>query len=345
MKLQKKTAGFLSVFAAALWLGCMPASATTTEPAQTEDPGIVPYTCISNPEKETCIYVILKNYHGNYWKSVIEGVTDAAEEIDAAVYLGGIDNETDIDGQIALMDQAIDAGADGILLAPANSTSLIESCQRAKKEDLALVLIDSTINSSDYDCCYMTDNMEAGSIAAKEMLSMLKEAGNDPDEALEVGILLSSDTSQAMVNRVSGFLEYWASDAPEQWDIAEDIFLNGGDVKTAQADAAKLLDTHSQLKGLFGCNNTSTIGISSTLLAQERTDIAMVGFDLADETRALIQDPNYPGVSLLQKQNEMAYQGMHALESLINGNASTQKYFDTGVILIDQDYLMEHEVS
>ena len=36
---------------------------------------------------------------------------------------------------------------------------------------------------------------------------------------------------------------------------------------------------------------------------------------------------------------------MHALESLINGNASTQKYFDTGVILIDQDYLMEHEVS
>jgi ABC-type sugar transport system substrate-binding protein len=129
----------------------------------------VEYRCISNPESEKKIYVILKNYHGDYWKTVIEGVEKAAKEVDAAIYLGGIDNETDISGQTRLMNEAIEQGADGILLAPANSNSLVESCAKAKKKNISVVLIDSSINSTEFDTCYMTDNIDAGKMAAKEM--------------------------------------------------------------------------------------------------------------------------------------------------------------------------------
>ena len=62
-----------------------------------------------------------------------------------------------------------------------------------------------------------------GEMAAKEMLTMLHDTGNSPQESLEVGILLSSDASQAMVNRVSGFLDYWAKYAPTKWEITKDI--------------------------------------------------------------------------------------------------------------------------
>lgn len=79
----------------------------------------------------------------------------------------------------------------------------------------------------------MTDNIDAGEMAAKEMLEMLYDAGNSPTDPLEVGIQLSSDTSQAMVNRVSGFLNFWAGNAPEQWEIVQDIRVNGGDTKKA----------------------------------------------------------------------------------------------------------------
>lgn len=51
----------------------------------------VEYRCISNPESKKKIYVILKNYHGDYWKTVIEGVEKAAKEVDVAIYLGGMD--------------------------------------------------------------------------------------------------------------------------------------------------------------------------------------------------------------------------------------------------------------
>ena len=313
---------------------------------QTEgESAVVKYTCISKPESEKKIYVILKNYHGDYWKAVIDGVSKAAKEIDAAVYLGGIDNETDISGQISLVDEAVKKGADGILLAPTSSMELVDSCEKVRKNKIPLVLIDSSVNSTEFDACYMTDNMEAGKMAAKEMLAMLKDQGNSSLEPLEVGIMLSSDTSQAMVNRISGFLEYWTNYAPSQWGITKDIYLNGGDVRKAESDASKLLKEHENIKGIFGCNNTSTIGITNTLLKGKRTDVAMVGFDMADETKQIIQDSDYHAMTLLQKQDQMGYLGMRSLGSFIKGEESEQKYFDTGVIMIDSDYLMEKGVS
>ena len=315
----------------------------TQAASDTGESAVVDYTCIANEGSQEKIYVILKNYHGDYWKKVIQGVTKAAEQIDEAVYLGGIDNETDVSGQISLIEKAQQQGADGILLAPANSNALVESCQEIKNQNISLVLIDSSINSDAYDTCYMTGNMEAGQIAAREMLSMLSEQGNTDKDSLEVGILLSSDSSQAMVNRVSGFLEYWAKYAPEKWTINQDIRLNGGDMENAQADVSELLRNNRHIKGLYGCNNTSTKGIAAVLMRAARKDIVMAGFDLAEETASLIRDPDYHGITLLQKQEQMAYKGMLSLDQQIRGEKPEQKYIDTGVLLVDRDYLLENE--
>ena len=111
---------------------------------------IVEYTCISDSDSDKSFYVILKNYHGVYWETVIEGVSKAANEIDASVYLGGIDNETDIEGQIKLIDEAIESGASGILLAPATSDELVESCKKARESGIYVALIDSSINPVSY---------------------------------------------------------------------------------------------------------------------------------------------------------------------------------------------------
>ena len=293
---------------------------------------IVEYTCISDSDSDKSFYVILKNYHGDYWETVIEGVSKAANEIDASVYLGGIDNETDIEGQIKLIDEA-----------PATSDELVESCKKARESGIYVALIDSSINQCEFDACYMTDNVNAGQMAAKEMLRLLNEAGNLPSEELEVGIMLSSDTSQAMINRVSGFLEYWSLHSPEKWDIAQDIYLNGGNVEKAQSDAKKLIDQHENLKGIFGCNNTSTIGIASELLEENRKDIVLVGFDMADITVQIIQNLDYFAGTLMQRQDQMGYLGLNALYDFVSGSRYEQKYFDTGVVLIDADYLSGRE--
>ena len=70
--------------------GCLSSSAAEKNADGTQgESAPVEYRCISNPEIKKKIYVILKNYHGAYWKTVIEGVEKAAQEVDAAIYLGG----------------------------------------------------------------------------------------------------------------------------------------------------------------------------------------------------------------------------------------------------------------
>lgn len=345
-KYKKIRAVLLLILCMAVSMATACSDNTKKETEQSADsPAIVKYSCVANPQSEKKIYVILKNYHGEYWQKVIDGIMQASTKTDAAIYLGGIDNETDISGQIELIDEAIEQGADGIMLAPANSSSLEESCHKIKKKKIPLALIDSSVNSGEFDACYMTDNIEAGKMAAKEMLTMLQDAGNNPAESLEVGIVLSADTSQAMVNRVSGFLEYWANYAPVEWSVTKDIYLNGGDVSKAETDVAKLLKEHSNMKGIFGCNNTSTIGIVNTLKKEKKTNVVMVGFDLSEETRKFIQDSDYRGASLMQKQDQMGYQGLCTLDSLMKGAKLGQKYFDTGIIMIDFKYLMENDIS
>lgn len=279
-------------------IGCQKEVDTSLE-AQSS---IVEYTCISDSDSDKSFYVILKNYHGVYWETVIEGVSKAA-----------------------------------------NSDELVESCKKARESGIYVALIDSSINQCEFDACYMTDNVNAGQMAAKEMLGLLKEAGNLPSEELKVGIMLSSDTSQAMVNRVSGFLEYWSGHSPEKWEIAQDIYLNGGNVEKAQSDASKLIDQHENLKGIFGCNNTSTIGIAGELLEENRKDIVLVGFDMADITVQIIQNPDYFAGTLMQRQDQMGYLGLTALYDFVSGSRYEQKYFDTGVVLIDADYLSGRE--
>ena len=110
-------------------------------------------------------------------------------------------------------------------------------------------------------------------------------------------------------------------------------------------DASELLQKNKKLKGLFGCNNTSTIGITNTILKKKRTDIVMVGFDLAEETKQFIQNPDYQGVSLMQRQYQMAYEGAKALDLLIKGEKLEKKYFDTGIVLITSEYLTEKGTS
>lgn len=330
-KIQKKrTYLLIAVLLLLLLCGC----AGGKKEKEEEPSAVVEYTCVANADGKEKLFVVLKNYHGDYWKVVIDGILEAAEKTEAAVYLGGIDNETDIDGQIALLEEAAAEGADGILLAPTDANSLTDTCKKIRQSGIPLVLIDSSINSSEFDGCYMTDNLEAGKMAAKEMLEMLYDAGNAASQPLQVGILLSSDTSQAMVNRVSGFLEYWADYAPDGWEINPDIRLNGGDKKKARADAGKLLSDNEKLKGLYGCNNTSTVGIANALQSEERTDVVMVGFDLAEETKQIIQDTAYHAATLQQRQDQMGYLGILSLDLLISGKTEKQKYFDTGVSVI-----------
>lgn len=77
----RRTKAYRLIFvgvASVLLGGCSGSSKANMEEAA-EQPAVVDYTCISDPESDKQIYVILKNYHGAYWEKVIDGITEAAK--------------------------------------------------------------------------------------------------------------------------------------------------------------------------------------------------------------------------------------------------------------------------
>lgn len=335
----KKRNGFVIVLLVTVlttfFSGCKRESDRIVNTAETE---IVDFTNVTPTMQEDGtkdVYVITKAHNSQYWQELCDGAIQAGEDLGCNIFVGGTLNELDVEGQLQLLANALDAGADAILLAPIDSNNVYEPIREIMDEGIPVVLVDTIMNSSDFDVCFMTDNMQAGRMVARDMLEKLKEAGNSEEETLKVGIQIGSRTSQTIIERVAGFYEYWSNYAPEKWTILEEIYCNDGSVSRAKEIAAQILEQYPDLKGVIGCNNGSTVGLAMQLKEAERKDVVLVGFDFSDEVAELIADEEYKVSTVVQQQYEMGYCGVEAALKLISGERLQYKFVDTRVELVD----------
>lgn len=68
-------------------------------------------------EKKKHLEVVLRSQNGDYWKTVKMGAEVAAKEFDVTLDFRAPDDEGDVKGQIALMEQSVKSGPDAIVLA------------------------------------------------------------------------------------------------------------------------------------------------------------------------------------------------------------------------------------
>ncbi|MBQ9518432.1 MAG: substrate-binding domain-containing protein, partial [Firmicutes bacterium] len=196
----------------------------------------------------------------------ISGATDAGNELDCNVYIGGCLVEGDWKTQDKLIEQALnERKADAFVIAPASSSAQLDTIGDIYKSGKPVILVDTIINSEDYNTCYMTDNLQAGELAAKEMLSRLISSGLSEDESASIAIQIGSTSSQTIIDRLAGFNQYWAVNAPENWTVLDEVKLNNGNKDKAKQNGVDFLSDYPDLKGFFGCNNSSTVGFVSAL--------------------------------------------------------------------------------
>ena len=291
------------------------------------------------------IYLIVKILeNSSYWQVIIDGAKDGGDDFDCNVYYSGSYVETDWEAQEKLLDAAVKAGADAILLAPDDSVLLSGKIDEIYNMDIPIVLVDTITNTDNYDVCYMTDNLMAGQNAAEEMISLLRKNGTSDSDSIQVGIQVGATSSLTIIERLSGFFQYWSKNAPTSWEIIPDIKCNEGSVDKAVECAKELLE-YPNLKGVFGTNNGSTVGFAKVIKEQERKDIALVGFDYSEEIAELIHDDEYIVSTILQKQYNMGYKGVESALELTCGQEMSLKFADTGVIAVNKDTIDQAEVQ
>ncbi|MCH5280787.1 MAG: substrate-binding domain-containing protein [Lachnospiraceae bacterium] len=292
------------------------------------------------------VYVVLKVLTSQYWQDIVRGITDAGNDCGANVYVGATIGEGDWEIQQSLMEEAVYRGADAIILAPGSSSRLTPYAKEVRKKGIPVILVDTILNDTDsFDTCYMTDNLQAGELAAEEMILLLKESGLSENESASIAIQITSVSSQTVIDRLAGFNQYWSANAPKSWVVLDDVGLNNGDSELAKQNCIDVLETYPDIKGVFGCNNSSTVGFANGLMETGRTDVVLIGFDYADETAKLVASPQWCAATVVQSQYNMGYDGLMTAIQIIKGEAAAYKFIDTGTLVIDENSYLTYEQS
>jgi len=110
---------------------------------------------------------IAKSTVNAYWKAIEAGARDAAREADVDLLWTGPDAETNHSQQADMIDNMVNRGVAGVVLAPTNFEAIVRPVESAVARGVPVVLIDSTLNSDKPLSIVATDNEAAGRQAAK----------------------------------------------------------------------------------------------------------------------------------------------------------------------------------
>jgi ABC-type sugar transport system substrate-binding protein len=119
------------------------------------------------------IPVIVKDKTSLYWQTVLAGARQAGRDLGVNVIELGADSETDINGQIGILAQAVAPIPAAIVIAPAQFAALGKPIDGAAKQ-VKIIGIDSEADSSAFTSFVKTDNVQAGRLAADILADAIK---------------------------------------------------------------------------------------------------------------------------------------------------------------------------
>ena len=282
-------------------------------------------------------YMIVKGYNSSYWDTLIQGAVDAASGYDINLFVAGVAQESNTERLAKLIEEAISKEPDAIIIAPVDTARINDLVDVINEKDIPLIFVDTILNGQNFDACYMTDNIQAGQTAAKDMLEKLVATGYKETDSISVGIEIGSKQSQTVIERLAGVNEYWANNAPANWKIIDSIKVNDASSDIAYEQTIEFMNENSNLAGLFGLNNGSTVGICRGVSEKERKDIVIVGFDYSDDIARLIEGGEYQVSTMVQRQYNMGYGSINAAYDISCGKEIKSKYINTGITRVDHD--------
>jgi ribose transport system substrate-binding protein len=130
----------LSLTAVSIALVALPLAACGQEGTDTAAP---------KPAGKPTVCLVMKSLANEYFQDMKTGaVAHVAKRNDLTLDVSGIQNETDVDGQVALVDKCITMQAAAIVIAPADSKALVQSVSKAVKAGVKVVNIDVKLDDA-----------------------------------------------------------------------------------------------------------------------------------------------------------------------------------------------------
>ncbi|WP_284645171.1 ABC transporter substrate-binding protein [Paenibacillus silviterrae] len=265
------------------------------------------------------IPVISKGFQHQFWQAVKQGAEKAAKEFNVEITFEGPETESQVDKQIEMLQAALGKKPKAIALAALDSKAAGPMLQKAKSSNIPVIGFDSGVDSDIPVTTAATDNKAAAALAADKMAELIGKEG-------EIALIVHDQTSRTGVDRRDGFANQIKSKYPNIKIV--DIQYGGGDHLKSTDLAKAMIQAHPNLKGVFGSNEGSAIGVVNAVTELKKDKLVIIGFDSGKPQLDAIKNGKMAG-AITQDPIGIGYWAVKAAVQAVKGE-SVAKTIDTG---------------
>ena len=279
-----------------------------------------------------------------FYITMNKGAQAAAEALGIKVDFQGAE-DFNATLQIPVLDAVIAREPSAIVIAPTDTTQLIEPLRRASERGIAVVTVDTFIDDGayqdgsgdgDFPMSYVaSDNVAGGRMAAAAMGEAMGGSGTVYVSNVRPGI---STTDQ----REEGFKLEMQENFPDITVL--DTQYNENDASTAASQLQAVLAREPDLGGVFGANLFSALGAANGVDAADKLgDITVIAFD-APQSIVEQLDTGLVDMAIAQHPAEIGYYGVMTAYAHLTGQSVPPK-IGTGFTVITEDNVEDPEIA
>jgi len=334
MKFGKMLAVLVSLLMVVTLLGACGSTSTTTTETTAEATKAAETTAAETTKAETKLYipVISKGFQHQFWQAVKMGAEKAAKDYNVDITFEGPESEAQVDKQIEMLEAALAKNPAAICLAALDSKAAIPLLEKAKAANIPVVGFDSGVDSEIPVATCSTDNLAAAGYAADKMAELIGGEG-------EVAVVVHDQTSATGVGRRDGFVNRIKEKYPNIKIV--DIQYGGGDHLKSTDLAKAIIAAHPNIKGFFGANEGSAIGVLNAVTELNKTNIVVIGYDAGKQQKDAVKSGKMAG-SITQDPVGIGYKAVEAAVKAVKGE-KVEKNIDTGFKWYDKTNMDQEE--
>ncbi|MGV3693371.1 MAG: ABC transporter substrate-binding protein [Paracoccus marcusii] len=275
------------------------------------------------------IAVIVKTTNSNFWQNVNLGAQAAIEgQSEHTLSFDGPAAESAVADQVSLVENAINRGVAGLVLAPSDPEALIPVVQRAYESGIPVVIIDSALGEGAegaFQAFLSTDNCAAGEQVAKRMID---EAGTTG----KVGIMSYVAGVGSEIGRVGCFTTYLQENS--DLEIVGPLYSQS-QMANALNQTTDMLASNPDLVGIFGANEPTAVGMGRAIeQAGKAGQLTALGFDGNEDLQQFVRDGVLTATAV-QGSFAMGEMGVQTVMDILAG-ATVEPFINTGVVMVDK---------
>jgi len=269
---------------------------------------------------ESYIPVISKGFQHQFWQAVKLGAEKAAKELKVRITFEGPENESQVDKQLEMLQAALAKKPQAICFAALDSKAAIPLLKKAKAAKIPVVGFDSGVDSDIPVATAATDNVAAAGFAADKMAELIGDEG-------EVAVVVHDQTSRTGIDRRDGFVNRIKAKHPKIAVVG--VQYGGGDHLKSTDLAKAMLQAHPNLKGMFGANEGSAIGVVNAVKElKKQGKVVVIGYDAGKQQKDAVRNGLMAG-AISQDPVGIGYKCVEAAAKAIKGEV-VPKTIDTG---------------